>query len=287
MGQARTFSIAEWYGRDLTGIPVSERKRLAQLKAPKLVDCPFSRGACNKKGGVCSIRPFVQTSDSVWNPDGAPSATCPRRFEEESIVAGWIGEIILGESSPRIVTELPFLSGTAHDGSPTGASVGKIDMVLAGRDSDPLNWCAVEIQSVYFSGQNMGVEFAHLKDSDDEGTPAPQGKRHPDFRSSGPKRLMPQLQIKVPTISRWGRKMAVVIDRAFWESLSPMDEVNDVSNCDIAWFVADYESIGGRFRLRRGSLHLTTLVRAVEGLTAGGPVPLSEFESSLKKKLCG
>src|SRR5208282_3336457 len=72
------------------------------------------------------------------------------------------------------------------------------------------------------------------------GVPFPAAQRRPDFRSSGPKRLMPQLQIKVPTISRWGKKMAVAIDRAFRDSLSDMREVRELSNCEIVWFVLSF-----------------------------------------------
>src|SRR5438132_14334532 len=92
------------------------------------------------------------------------------------------------------------------------------------------------------------------------GVPFPNVQRRPDFRSSGPKRLMPQLQVKVPTISRWGKKMAVVIDKTFWESLSEMRETRDLSNCEIVWFVLSFEPVeDGRFALKRHEVHYTTL----------------------------
>ncbi|CAN5279293.1 hypothetical protein BH23VER1_BH23VER1_00570 [soil metagenome] len=163
--------------------------------------------------------------------------------------------------------------------------VGKIDMVLVGNREDRLDWCALEIQAVYFSGDSMAKEIAYLGGWDGAGIPVPQGKRRPDFRSSAPKRLMPQLQTKVPTLSRWGHKMAVVIDEDFWQSLSPMEEVDDVSNGDVAWFVVRFEQGTGRFVLVRQSVHFTTLARAVEGLTAGRPVARSEFESRLRMSL--
>src|SRR5208337_725997 len=101
-----------------------------------------------------------------------------------------------------------------------------------------------------------------------------------------PKRLMPQLQIKVPTISRWGKKMAVVIDRAFWDSLGVMREVRDLSNCEIVWFVVSFAPAkDGRFSLTRGATHFTTLVNAVEGLTGGTPMSLERFESQIRDRL--
>jgi hypothetical protein len=96
-----------------------------------------------------------------------------------------------------------------------------------------MRWAALEIQAVYFSGATMGAEFHLLRHHEATGVPFPAGHRRPDYRSSGPKRLMPQLQIKVPSLRRWGKKMAVVVDEGFFGALGKMDEVKDVSNCDI------------------------------------------------------
>ena len=118
------------------------------------------------------------------------------------------------------------------------------------------------------------------------GVPFPKVQRRPDFRSSGPKRLMPQLQVKVPTISRWGKKMAVVIDKAFWESLSEMRETKDLSNCEIVWFVVSFDAAkDGRFSLRPDAIHYTTLSNAVEGLTGGTPMSLERFEREIRARL--
>ncbi len=97
---------------------------------------------------------------------------------------------------------------------------------------------------------------------------------------------MPQLQIKVPTISRWGKKMAVVIDRSFWDSLSEMREVKDLSNCEIVWFVVSFAPAkDGRFSLQRHKTHFTTLDNAVEGLTGGTPMSLDLFEKQIRDRL--
>jgi hypothetical protein len=96
---------------------------------------------------------------------------------------------------------------------------------------------------------------------------------------------MPQLQIKVPTLRRWGKKMAVVVDRRFFDAMGEMDDVADVSNCDIAWFVVDYDEAGTRAVLRRDFVRFTTLERAVEGLTGGHPVILAVFEQKIRAKL--
>ena len=108
-------------------------------------------------------------------------------------------------------------------------AVGQIDMVLLNEAVTPTTWCALEIQAVYFSGPGMTSQFSLLKSWDGSGIPFPDKVRRPDFRSSGPKRLMPQLQTKVPTLRRWGKKMVVVVDLPFWQSLGAMDRVEDVT----------------------------------------------------------
>jgi len=209
---------------------------------------------------------------------------CPSRFLDSNTIFSWVGETLLGEDKLVILKELPFLM--SRDSS-LQKPVGKIDMVLIDPEANPLQWCALEMQAVYFSGHAMSSEFKFLKTWDKEGIPFPQEIRRPDFRSSGPKRLMPQLQIKVPTISRWGKKTAVVIDRSFWDSLGSMDEVDSLSNCDIAWFIVSYRErdASPNLNLVPDSLHLTTLNRAVEGLTGGIPTSLNAFEQTLRQKL--
>ncbi len=190
----------------------------------------------------------------------------------------------MGSSAPDIATEVGFLRAEGSN-----ADVGRIDMVLVEREScaSALNWCALEIQAVYFSGRSMNEEFRDIRAYAGQRPPFPRQIRRPDYRSSGPKRLMPQLQIKVPTLRRWGKKMAVVVDKHFFASLGRMEEVDDLSNGDIAWFTVDFEEddTGKRFRLVRENVHITTLERATEGLTGGAPVTLTEFEQSVRAKL--
>ncbi|MFP5442236.1 MAG: NotI family restriction endonuclease, partial [Betaproteobacteria bacterium] len=130
-------------------------------------------------------------------------------------------------------------------------------------------------------------EFEAFNDPGVDWVIFPAGRRRPDYRSSGPKRLMPQLQIKVPTLRRWGKKMAVVVDRAFFDSIGEMDNVADISNADIAWFVVRFEEVEGQKRTRivRDEVRYTTLERSVEGLTGGKPVPLPVFETRITDKI--
>jgi len=148
----------------------------------------------------------------------------------------------------------------------------------------PAEACGYILRAVYFSGESMKKEFDNIAHFDQDGIPFPVGKRRPDYRSSSPKRLMPQLQIKVPTLRRWDKKMAVVIDRSFYDSIEDMGSVKDLSNADIAWFVVKYNEKEKKQVLEPDFVICTTLERTVEALTGGTPVSLYEFERRIKNK---
>ncbi len=291
------YGVGEWYGRSFVHMSAAERRKLAKLQTmPKGVrpvqPCPFRsapdhRVSCTKEGGVCSIRLYEEDREtgSVAPAAGASGAlvtTCPYRFQEGGLISKWVGEVLLGSDKPFVVGEVGFLEQAEGE-----EDVGRIDNVLVHPDLTQLKWCPLEIQAVYFSGAAMKKEFSSLRSRRNPEIPFPAGHRRPDYRSSGPKRLMPQLQIKVPTLRRWGKKMAVVVDRRFFEAMGEMDDVTDVTNCDIAWFVVDFDERENRAVLRRDFVRLTTLERAVEGLTGGRPVSLPVFEQRIRAKLGG
>lgn len=305
--QKPRFGIGEWYGHRLTEL-TSEQRRYYALESlrPKKErqpqPCPFKArkdGAlCTKDGGVCSIKTYAYkahdvngraTGEVLNGKAGELRATCPHRFNEELEIFRWVGEVILNDERPKLVGEVGFLEASATTDNEGGDDVGRIDMVLVStktQEDAPLEWAALEIQAVYFSGQSMTSEFRAFSDENVDWVIYPAGSRRPDYRSCGPKRLMPQLQIKVPTLRRWGKKMAVVVDRAFFDSIGEMDHVSDISNADIAWFIVKFEETNGvsKARLIRDEVRYTTLERAVDGLTGGKPVPLSTFEQRILKK---
>jgi len=296
---APRFGIGEWYGRLFDRLSPDERVDFAMraLGGKELrPNCPFRRPVdgrpqlCTKKGGVCSLQLYETDDGSLGKlPDDHRShlrTLCPYRFEEAGTVLEWVAEDLLETRVPLEIPEVGFLKAELSEeveGIPE--DVGRIDLVLVHPDLDRLNWCAVEMQAVYFSGAEMAVEYHLARDFEGECVPFPAKNHRPDYRSSGPKRLMPQLQIKVPTLRRWGKKMAVVVDEPFFSSLGKMDDVKDPSNADIGWYVVRLERINGVARLEPAFKRLTTLERAVEGLTAGLPVTLKEFEVNIKNKL--
>jgi hypothetical protein len=295
------FGIGEWYGRPFIQLTNAERRKYAllQLQDEKpAVPCPFlSRPGkqinCWKPGGICSLRLYERSKDTglvqVSRERGTYRTTCPSRFEQNRSIYSWVGQILLGTADAVPTGEIPFLQRVPKIGdvtSETMREVGRIDNVLVVPDSNPLRWCPVEKQAVYFSGRKMAHDFKHLAESEVEGLPFPQVNRRPDYRSSGPKRLLPQLQVKVPTLRTWGKKMAVVVDVDFFKELGNITPANDLSNAEVVWFVVHYsEQQNGEVKLEPDRTFMTTLDESIKGLVAAIPVPLPKFEEMLRLKL--
>lgn len=300
MGKKTSYGIAELYGERFNAISNSRRVELLDIspapQCPQLVSypnlAPIRNGIpsthCGKKGGVCSIRNFSETGEGqIFGPI---TTTCPVRFYEDGIIFQTIGEVLLRDKDAKIAKEIPFLMRPPSEGdnkSNEAEDVGRIDMVMVSEINGLFDWCAVELQAVYFSGGAMSKDYSAIRSHSSNSVPMPGANRRPDFRSSGPKRLMPQLQIKVPTLRRWGKKMVVVVDRPFFDALGEMDKVEHVSNCDIIWIIASFNDLEGTTtsKLEVDEIRYTTLERAVEGLTSGVPTTLPDFENKIRKKL--
>lgn len=288
-----------------------ERRKYAAIALKHKKDtappCPFQANnkRCHKKGGVCSLRLYEADqplAEGIWTATVATGkesdlrATCPTRLRQDQKIYQTIGLTVLGTNKPRVVNEIRFLQREPRelpvvpeqdndDDESSGEDVGNIDNVLSAPDTDPLKWCALELQAVYFSGPKMSALFEHIRDFPSNDLPFPDDVRRPDYRSSGPKRLMPQLQIKVPTLRRWGKRMTIVVDEAFFRNMGRMELVSDLSNCDIAWFLLSFDETTNPASVVVSPPKLQTLERAVEGLTGGLPVTLAEFEAKIKEKL--
>jgi len=141
---------------------------------------------------------------------------------------------VLSCAEPIVLGQIGFLeSPSSPQGDESPSDVGRIDKVLVVPQSAPSLWCALEVQAVYFQGRAMSHDFQAIRKHKHDTLPFPNVTRRPDYRSSGPKRLMPQLQIKVPSLRRWGKKMAVVVDQSFFDAMGPIRRVSHISNCDV------------------------------------------------------
>jgi len=287
--QRTRYGIGEWYGRRFTTLSPEDRKRYAQLKGIKKEECPFrpDKGMCNKEGGVCSLQAYTKGENGVVKPDAKQPdlvTLCPSRFWEQNIVFRAVGKWVLGTSSPTIVKEVGFLKRVKRTGEVTSKMVGRIDAVLikTSKEEKIGDWCALEMQAVYISGQSIEHEFKAIENEPGK-ILFPVHNHRPDFRSSAPKRLMPQLQIKVPSLRRWGKKMAVVVDKPFYNSSAPIQEAASLSNADIAWIIIDYNGPDGQLRVNK--ITYTTLESSIVGLTAGEPVTKQQFEEQITSYL--
>ena len=177
-----------------------------------------------------------------------------------------------------VAREVPFMRNTN-----TSRPAGKIDLVVA-VDQHELRWFDLEIQAVYFSGPGMASEFRELEHDDQDKPPYPQETRRPDWRSSSAKRLMPQLQVKGPTLRRWHSKIAVAVDRPFFikslggPSASPS---HDLDSGDVIWLVPELAD----GRIVRGHWEVLTLEASTAKLLSAAPVQRSDFERTLRAKL--
>ena len=284
------YGIGEWYGNPLTTLTAARRQQLAHVALGNGVPppCPFQEGAplCSKAGGVCSLQRYDEGDDGrIKPPETEPVIVCPARFEQGRLLIRWLAEIVgLPPSETMIAREIPFMQSTSTD-----RPAGKIDMVIGKIGDNELRWYALEIQAVYFSGPGMSSQFEILRDDPAELPPYPDRVRRPDWRSSSAKRLMPQLQIKAPTVRRWQTKIAVAVDRPFFVSIggpSP-NPSHDINDGDIIWLVPELTRDGDNtpYDLGRGHWEVLTLEASTDKLLAARTISRDAFEAALRDKL--
>lgn len=265
------YTIAEWFGRPFARLAVADRQAMARaaLMEEEPLRCPFQNGqpVCGKRGGVCSIRAG----------DAPPVITCPARFGESDLLPKWLARIA-GFTEVFLATEVPFMRSPS-----TGRAAGRVDLVIA-KDTEASAWFGLEVQAVYFSGKGMSADFERLRDSTATTPPEPTARRRPDWRSSSAKRLMPQLQIKGPTLRRWGTKLAVAVDAPFFDAIGgPSAEPSqDLNDGDIIWLVP---RITDDYQLAAHHWEVLSLEASCDKLLSAETVRRQEFERVLREKL--
>jgi hypothetical protein len=295
-----SWGIAEWYGKDVVTMSSAERAAAAAtaiaaedngVSSSPQPECPFLSShkpgsLCNKVGGVCSIRRYMK--GSVVLPDSSqPATTCPNRFLEhradESVFEYISREFFGAESGAKLIAETPFLRKEVASGGERGAKAGRIDWIIVPKPSElnggaSADWIAIETQAVYFSGSRIRPDFeAYLNEPDFLHYPV--GRRRPDFRSSGPKRLLPQLEAKAPVMNRWGKKIAVIVDESFFSELGQLDRADDFDNSEVVWLVVHYNAA---MELVLSKVIFSELKNAILALQAAKPVNRKVFEEELR-----
>jgi len=289
------WGICEWYGHRIEDMTPQQRKEaakdsLSDTRTPELGrPCPFiqqlERGApCNKAGGVCSIKPYGNDSGTAM-----PAATCPRRLLAPDANGRDVFDVLAEEcfdlsSTDRyaVVREVPFLAKLDQHGNERGAKAGRIDWILIADPDTTTEWIAVEIQSVYFSGGNMDVDFQKYVQKPQK-LNVTDTNRRPDWRSSGAKRLAPQLAAKSPVMAQWGKKIAVVVDRGFFDEFAAFQHnALDFKDSEIVWVVVQYNS---KMEIDIKVERYAKLEESITAIQATGPVKQHDFESELVKQV--
>lgn len=225
---------SEWFGHDIQAVSDPERLQLAEdaLLPNKVVNrpCPFLEAltaqsyGCSKSGGVCSVQRYSLDSSGQISLLGHKVAICPSRLVSQSVLAAIAKKVLNLDVGVILVKEVPYsvsLTKTNKSGEP--AAAGRIDWLLVD-DSNPNRFCAVETQSVYMSGKSQDATFAAFVAAGGQ-IAMPPDYRHPDYKSSVPKRLAPQLESKARHLSSTSRKTVVLVDEFVRANMSALQEV--------------------------------------------------------------
>jgi hypothetical protein len=246
--------------------------------------CPF-----NNKVPNC-------TKDKAQNPlgvcsifhDAKPVITCPIRFREEWLITDDASSFFFPEGTAwSSLTEVRL-----NDSN--GKSAGNIDVVLVAYDEQGklYDFGALEIQAVYISG-NVRDPFEYYMEKPQEHASMDwSGKEkypRPDYVSSSRKRLAPQLLFKGDILNGWGKKIAVALNKGFFDTLPPLKPV-DKAKADIAWLIYDlklkqHKDGTERFSLCKVDEVFTAFKPALISITTPSPGKIDDFMKFLQKKL--
>jgi Restriction endonuclease NotI len=263
--------IAEVFGHDVKDVSQQARHD----RAGKL--CPFRGGKCNKSSnadplGVCSLE-----------QDNLATAICPNRFLEEDKIFKTAAQIAFGSNCKvAVYPEIKLLHVEDRLKGKT-RKIGKVDFLLGKVvDGAIMDFAALEIQATYFSGTSIRPALKHFLQTEilDEAI----SDRRPDFRSSAQKRLMPQLQLKVPVFRRWGKKFFVVVDTEFFAAM-PKFKTTTVSNSEIIWLAFPIMRSDDSFTLRNAVVTASHWDDVSTALREGKAPESDEIVSELSKRL--
>ena len=254
-----------------------------------------AKAAMGRKNRLCPFNNRVPncTKDKAKNPlgvcsiyhNGAPTITCPVRFREDWIITSDAADFFFGgDSQWSSLTEVRLPDG--HD-----KSAGNIDVVLVAYDDQEkiVDFGALEVQAVYISG-NVREPFEYfIKNSKAnqsmDWSDQPNYPR-PDYLSSSRKRLAPQLLFKGGILNAWGKKSAVALNRAFFDTL-PKLKPTPKKQANVGWFIYDLvlDNTSGRFQLTKVDEVFTRFEESLQKITTPIPGDVRKFLGVLQEKL--
>ena len=239
--------------------------------------CRFRDGPCNKSSitdpiGICSVS------------DGKEAASlCPVRFLDNGRIFRDAARIAFGEAASfAVFPEIRILQVPDPKKQGSLKKIGKVDFVLGKIvGGEVTDFCAVEVQAAYFSGTETRSALKHFIAHRHFGIL--NTFRRPDFRSSAQKRLIPQLQLKVPVFRRWGKKFFVVVDSQFFRSL-PEFRTTTPANSELTWLVYPLARQGETYQMQDVQSTYTEWADVETSLREGRAPDPSEIISELQMK---
>ena len=241
--------------------------------------CPFRNSPCTKVSktdplGICSFS------------NGLTAAVvCPTRFLDENKIFRDAGRLAFGEAVKiGIFPEVRILKIQAKDGK-SDKKIGKVDFLL-GRIEDGIvvDFAALEVQAVYISGTSVRPNFDEFIATQGPSNLYKPDEKRPDFRSSAQKRLVPQLQLKVPVFRRWGKKFFVVVDSQFFSALPDFPKTTR-SNSELTWLSYPFEKNGVGYDMNDPDIVFSEWDDVANALREGTPPEPAEILTELQLKL--
>lgn len=244
--------------------------------------CPFNnrvpnctKDKANDPLGVCS----------VFGSDNEITITCPIRFREDWAIAVDAAKFFFPSSAKW--TSLTEIRLNNRDGN----SAGNIDVVLVSYDERGRieDFGSLEVQAVYISGNIRRPFEYYMADPPNRSTMEWDGQPNyprPDYLSSSRKRLAPQLIFKGGILKSWGKKQAVALDRKFFNTLPPLEEVSP-EQADISWLIYDLiqDAESNRYKLMLHRTVYTEFKPALDRITTAQPGSLEGFVDHLQSRL--
>jgi hypothetical protein len=266
--------LAEVFGYPVSNMSqdaVNHREgRLCPYHNPSGLNC--TKTSATDPLGVCSI--FEGERLVV---------TCPVRLRQDLIILADAARFFFPNKRYVALTE-------ARLKDRNGKSAGNIDIVLAVLDEHDkvVDFGAIEVQAVYISGNVRKVFNEYMKDPAANHAMEWPSKNYPspDYLSSSRKRLAPQLMFKGGILHAWGKKMAVVVHRGFFDQLPPLREVGE-RNADLAWLVYElrYNAASNRYNLRRSGIKYTKFENALSTIATPTVGKVGEFVAYLEERI--
>jgi hypothetical protein len=270
--------LAEVFGHvldDMSTKAINDRKHRLCPFNNKVPNC--TKDKAKNPLGVCS----------VLYRENSPVITCPIRFREDWIITSDASSFFFEEETQwSSLTEVRLNEANEK-------SAGNIDVVLVAYDNKGkiIDFGALEVQAVYISG-NVRDPFEYYmsnpsiyKNFDWRGQP---NFPRPDYLSSSRKRLAPQLLFKGGILHSWRKKIAVALNKSFYQTLPELTRVPK-SQAEIVWLLYDLVSVN-----ENGNEHLklvkidevyTEFKPALFSITTPMPGNVNDFVGRLQEKL--